>query len=116
VIEGETEQQTVRLASIRTLRVLEGGGMETGVMMIAEGLGPVSCSLPDQPDEAAVQALFLPAAEQEDIGATLVAAKGLYDEGRALVIDVGGREIHVRAGRLVSDSPVFDRFEFSADG
>ncbi len=34
--------------------------------------------------------------------------------GRAMLIDVGGREVSVRAGRRVFDSPVFDRFEFSA--
>jgi hypothetical protein len=115
VIEGEPGQELLRLACIRSLRVLPGSGMESGVQLITGGVGPVYCSLPEKPDAAAVPALFLPAEEAADIGATLVALTGLYAEGCAMTIDVGGREIHVRAGRLVSDSPVFDRFEFSAE-
>jgi hypothetical protein len=115
VIEGEPGQESLRLACIRSLRVLPGSGMESGVQLIAGGVGPVYCSLPEKSDAAAVPALFLPAEEGEDIAATLVALTGLYAAGCAMTIDVGGREIHVRAGRLVSDSPVFDRFEFSAE-
>jgi hypothetical protein len=61
-----------------------------------------------------VRALFMPACEAEQFTATLVAGKGLYEEGQHLLIDVGGREVKTRAGRRVLDSPVFDRFEFSA--
>jgi hypothetical protein len=57
----------------------------------------------------------MPASEDEQFSATLVAGKGLYEEGLRLLIDVGGREVRARAGRLVLDSPVFDRFEFSAE-
>ncbi|MGB5261128.1 MAG: hypothetical protein WBO34_11490 [Gammaproteobacteria bacterium] len=115
IIEGEAGQETLRLAGIRSLRVLEQGGLEAGVELIAGSAGAVNCSLPDQPESAPVPALFLPAEEESDIAATLVAERGLYEEGRALLIDVGGREIRVRAGRQVSDSPVFDRFEFAAE-
>lgn len=115
VIEGEPGQEMLRLACIRSLRVLPGSGMESGVQFIASGVGPVYCSLPEQPHADAVPALFLPAEEAADIGATLVVSTGLYAAGCAMNLDVGGREIHVRAGRLVSDSPVFDRFEFSAE-
>lgn len=115
VLEGEVGQEVLQLASIRSLRVLETGGLEAGVQVIAGGVGAVYCSQPDAPDETAMQALFLPAEEAEDIAATLITASGLYEEGRAVLIDVGGREIRVRAGRLISDSPVFDRFEFAAE-
>jgi hypothetical protein len=56
----------------------------------------------------------MPAREAEQVSATLVAAGGLYRKGRNLVIDVGGREIHVCAGRRVFECPLYDRFEFSA--
>jgi hypothetical protein len=115
ISEGGPEQETLLLAIIRSLRVMEKGGMETGVQIIASGLGPVYCSLPEQPDASAVKALFLSADEDADITATLVAARGLYEEGRTVKIDVGGREIQVRAGRLIAETPVFDRFEFSAE-
>jgi hypothetical protein len=61
-----------------------------------------------------VHALFMPADEEEQNAATLIAEKGLYEHGRSMLIDVGGREVSVRAGRRVFDSPVIDRFEFSA--
>ena len=79
------------------------------------GAGAVYCRLPEQVGAGALLALFLPAEEEADIGATLVVGSGVYERDRALQIDVGGREIGVRAGRLVSNSPVFDRFEFAAE-
>jgi hypothetical protein len=87
--------------------------MEIGVQVMPGGLGPVFCSSPDE-HEQAVHALFMPAKEAEETGATLIAAKGFYESRRHLLIDVGGKEIRAQAGRLVVDSPVFDRFEFSA--
>jgi len=62
-----------------------------------------------------VLALFISASEAEETGATLVVARGFYESGRRLLIDVGGRKVSARAGRLVVDSPVFERFEFSAE-
>jgi hypothetical protein len=114
VQKGEAGARTLLLAMIRSLQEQPEGGTEIGVQLMQGGLGPVSCSSPDDPDRA-VHALFMPASEAEEAGATLVAAKGFYETGRHLLIDVGGREISVRAGRLVVDSPVFDRFEFSAE-
>ncbi|MDH3980906.1 MAG: hypothetical protein OEU91_10405 [Gammaproteobacteria bacterium] len=114
VLEGEGGQQTLLLAIIRSVHVHREGGMETGVQLMAGGLGAISCSVPEQPEADAVHALFMPADEQEQIAATLVAPKGLYEYGLAMLIDVGGREVSVRAGHRVFDSPVFDRFEFSA--
>ena len=115
IIEGDDGQETLRLASVRSVRVLEQGGVETGVQMIGGGAGALYCSLPEQADVAPRLALFLPAQEEADIAATLIVDSGLYEQDRALLVDVGGREIRVRAGRLVSDSPVFDRFEFAAE-
>jgi hypothetical protein len=115
IVEVEGRQQSLRLALIRSIRVYREGGMETGVQLMHGGLGAVSCCVPDEPDAVAVHALFLPASEEDQFAATLITAKGLYAEGRRLLIDVGGREVRVRAGRRVFDSPVFDRFEFSAE-
>ncbi len=115
IVEAEGRQQSLRLALIRTLRVYREGGMEAGVQLMHGGLGAVSCCLPDEPDRVAEHALFMSASEDEQAAATLVATKGLYAEGCRLLIDVGGREVRVRAGRCVLDSPVFDRFEFAAE-
>ena len=115
IIEDEAGQAISRLALAHSLRVLQDGGFETGVKFVASGVGPVYCSVPDTPGAATLEALFLPAGEAEETGATLVMAGGVYAEGRIMVIDVDGREIRVRAGRLLSDNPIYDRFEFSAE-
>lgn len=111
--EGEAGTQNLLLAMIRSMQVQPDGGMELGVQVMPGGLGAVLCSSLGA-SEQTVRALFMPADESEETGATLVAAKGLYETGLDLLIDVGGREIHVLTGRLVVESPVFDRFEFSA--
>jgi hypothetical protein len=114
VLEPQEGQPVLRVAIIRSVRVLPRGGMETGVQLLAGGVGAVYCTLPDRPDAGTLPALFMPASEDERANATLLLAKGVYEFGRELHIDVGGRGISARAGRRVYDSPVFDRFEFAA--
>lgn len=115
IIDDQGSRQSLVLAMIRSIRVFREGGMEAGVQLMPGGLGAVTCHMTDQPGKGGVRALFMPASEDEQFSATLVAEKGLYEEGLHLLIDVGGREVRARAGRLVLDSPVFDRFEFSAE-
>ncbi len=114
VREGNAGAQTLKLAMIRSIQVQSEGGMEIGVQVMPGGLGPVFCSSSDG-NEQAVHALFMSANEAEETGATLIAASGFYEPGRHLLIDVGGKEVSACAGRLVVDSPVFDRFEFYAE-
>lgn len=113
VLETQGGQTQLRLAIVRSVRVPPEGGVETGVQLLVGGAGAVSCMLPDRPDSPPLSALFMPAREDEQINATLLIAKGVYEFGRRLRINVGGRTISVRAGRRVYDSPVFDRFEFT---
>jgi len=115
ILEEQQGRASLQLGMIRSIRVYREGGLEAGIQLLPGGLGAVSCHMPEQPEKVAVRALFMPASEAEQIAATLVAAKGLYAEGRQILIDVGGREVRARAGRRVLDSPVFDRFEFSAE-
>ena len=115
VIEAQHGRQSIGLGMIRSIRVYRKGGMEVGLQLMPGGLGAVSCHAPDEPDSLAIRALFMPAIDDEQIAATLVAPKGFFREARQLLIDVGGREVRARAGRCVIDSPVFDRFEFSAE-
>lgn len=114
VLEPQDGKPVLRLAIVRSVRIVPEGGMETGVQLLAGGVGAVHCTLPDEPEAASLPALFMPAAEAERLNATLLTAKGIYAFGRQLEIDVGGRVISVRAGRRVYDSPVFDRYEFAA--
>ena len=115
IMEAQGSRQLLLLAMIRSIRIYREGGMEAGVQLMPGGLGAVTCHQTEQPDQVGVRALFMPASEAEQFTATLVAGKGLYEEGRHLLINVGGREVKARAGRRVLDSPVFDRFEFSAE-
>jgi len=114
ILETSEQQQSLRLALVRSVKVHRESGMEAGVQLMPGDVGAVSCCLPDEPDRVAVRALFMSASEDGDVAATLVAPKAIYAEGRRLLIDVGGREVRVRAGRRVFDSPVFDRFEIAA--
>jgi len=115
IVESDDQQQSLRLAMIRSIKAHREGGMEAGVQLMPGDLGAVSCGLPDEPDRAEMLALFMSASEDGQVdAATLVAPKGVYAEGRLLLINVGGRELRVRAGRRVFDSPVFDRFEIAA--
>ena len=115
ILEEQQGRTSLRLGMIRSIRVYREGGMEAGIQLLPGGLGAVSCYAPEQPAEVAVRALFMPANEAEQIAATLVVAKGFYAKDLQILIDVGGREVRARAGRRVLDSPVFDRFEFSAE-
>jgi hypothetical protein len=115
ILEEQQGRAKLQLGMIRSIRVYREGGMEAGIQLLPGGLGAVSCSAPEQPEDVAVHALFMPASEAEQIAATLVVAKGFFAQGRQILIDVGGREVRARAGRRVLDSPVFDRFEFFAE-
>lgn len=113
VLDAAGGKQSVKLAIIRSLQVRPAGGAEIGVEVMEGGPGPVSCGPAADPEQA-VHALFVHADEAGGIGATLIAAKGLYAAGRQLLIEVGGTRVNARAGRLVVDTPVFDRFEFTS--
>jgi len=115
IIDEQGRGQALMLAVIRSVRVSRDGAAEAGVESMPGGLGAVTVFAAGQPAGAGVDALFMPASEAEQISATLVTAKGFYEQNRPMLIDVGGREVNARAGRLVLDSPVFDRFEFSAE-
>jgi hypothetical protein len=103
------------MAIVRSIRVYREGGMELGVQLMAGSAAPVYCRPTGEADDKAVCALFMPASNDEQTGATIIAPKGLYEPGRRLLIDVAGREVRARAGKCVFDGPVFDRFEFSSD-
>ena len=115
IVETHSGRESLQLGVIRYIRVYRKGGMEVGVQLLPGGLGAVNCFAPEQSPEEPERALFMPASEEEQFTATLVTSKGFYTEGGQLLIDVGGREVRARAGRLVFDSPMFDRFEFSAE-
>ena len=115
ILEERHGRRSIQLGMIRYIRVYRGDGMETGVQLLPGGGGAVACYLPEQQGKQAVHALFMPAADTEQVAATLVTSKGFYEEGRPLRVNMDGREVRACAGRRVLDSPVFDRYEFSGE-
>jgi hypothetical protein len=105
----------LRLVTTRSVQSHREAGMEIGVQKLPGGCGPVYCRAEADDESQEVRALFIPASEDEGVAATLIMVKGFYAAGRRLLINSAGREVRARAGRNVSDSPVFDRFEFTAD-
>ena len=109
------DDHRLQLAITRSVQIHREAGMELGVQKIHGSCGPVYCRSQAGDEAEEIRALFIPASDKEGVSATLVTAKGFYEAGRRLLINSFGREVRARAGRSVSDSPVFDRFEFTAD-
>jgi hypothetical protein len=107
--------QRLQLAITRSVQIHRDAGMELGVQKIHGSCGPVYCRGQTGDEAGEICALFIPASESDGMNATLVMTTGFYEAGRRLLINSFGRNVIARAGRNVSDSPVFDRFEFFAD-
>jgi hypothetical protein len=107
--------QSLQLAIARSVQIHPMGSMEIGVEIMRGNCGPVYCHAQADDEAKPIRALFMLSSGEDDFAATLVMAKGYYEPGRRLLIDSSGREVRVRAGHNVSDSPMFDRFEFAAD-
>jgi hypothetical protein len=109
------DDHRLQLVITRSVQIHREAGMELGVQKIRGSCGPVYCRVLADDEAQEIRALFIPASEVEGVSATLVMAKGFYEAGGRLLINSFGREVRARAGCNVSDSPVFDRFEFAAD-
>ncbi len=109
------DDHRLQLVITRSVQIHREAGMELGVQKIHGSCGPVYCRAQADDEAEEIRALFITASEKEGVSATLMMAKGFYEAGRRLLINSFGREVRARAGRNVSDSPVFDRFEFAAD-
>jgi hypothetical protein len=107
--------QRLQLLITRSVQIHRDAGMELGVQKIHGRCGPVYCRLQGGDETEEVRAMFIPASEADGMNATLVMATGFYEAGKRLLVNSFGRNVSARAGRNVSDSPAFDRFEFSAD-
>ena len=107
--------QCLQLAIARSVQIHPMEGMEIGVEIMRGNCGPVYCHAQADDEAKPIRALFMLSSGEDDVAATLVMAKGYYEPGRRLLIDSSGRAVRARAGHNVSDSPMFDRFEFATD-
>ncbi len=115
IVEGQPGQEYLTLAILRSVHVFRQGALDAGVMLVKGGVGTVNCYFPGEPAARGSAALFVTSEDDEQGAATLIAAKGVYEEGRRLSIDLADKQLNIRAGRLVFNGPVFDRFEFSTE-
>ncbi len=104
-----------RLLQVRWLRDSRESGMELGVQWLTGVPGAVYLMAAEGADTSRVPALFLPSANNAEIAAArLLAPPEVYAENRALLLYVGQREVAIRCGALLEQTPGFDCFEFSA--
>lgn len=99
-----------QLLLVRWVRNARDAGTEIGVERLDGSPGPVRLVIDEAPQEQH-PALFLTSAERP---ARLVAAKGVFQPGRALRILAGDTQVAVRCAECVAESPLIDCFEFTA--
>lgn len=109
----DADNKAPQLAQVRSVQVSREGRMEIGVQLIKGGVGPVHCNERSSPDEVR-RAIFMPATG-DDTTATLLMSTGFYRESMEIQIKVAGRDIEATAGSRLTESPLFDRFEFHSD-
>jgi hypothetical protein len=104
----------LQLGLVRWVRSERNGNTELGLELLAGRASAVQCRASDAaPAAAPWHCLFLPSSGDNSAG--LLAPKELYQEGRRLLLQVGTREIRVRAARRVMDTACIDLFEFASD-
>jgi hypothetical protein len=104
----------LQLGLVRWVRSERNGSTELGLELLAGRASAVHCrALDAAPAAAPWHCLFLPSSGGNSAG--LLAPKELYQEGRQLSLQVGTREIRVRAARRVMDTACIDLFEFTSD-
>ena len=103
----------LQLGLVRWVRSERDGSTALGLELFAGRASAVQCRRAEDPAAAPVHCLFLPSNAGSSAG--LLAPKELYQEGRRLLLQVGTREIRVRAVRRVMDTACIDLFEFASD-
>jgi hypothetical protein len=102
------------LATVRWVRVTADQRTEIGVEVIPGAAHPVRCIGSDAVVDGGgdLPGLFLPQVPALNLPATLVVPKRLYSRDRLIHVRTGERDMQVRAGHLLADTALFDRFEF----
>ena len=96
---------------IRWLMAYQSGAFRLGIQVLSGTVMPaaVRAHSGSRQDRRYRQCLLLPS--REDSGSdTVIAAKGLYAEGRQLELLAGGEQRRVRAGRLLEGTVAFEWF------
>lgn len=102
------------LAMLRWVRTTTDQRVEIGVEVIPGTAHPVRCISADAVIDGGgdLPGLFLPQVPALNLPATLIAPKRLYSRDRLIHVRTGESDMAIRAGHLVADTALFDRFEF----
>jgi hypothetical protein len=113
--EADAPGPRLRLALVRWLRSERDGSTELGVELLPGSPSAVRCRALDSPQAAPWPCLFLPSVTATGGSATLLASRERWQDGRRLLLEVGRREVRVRAMRRVIETACIDGFEFASD-
>jgi hypothetical protein len=103
----------LQLGLVRWVRSERSGSTDLGVELLAGQASAVHCRPLDDATAAPWPCLFLPSRAGGSAG--LLAPREIYQEGRRLLLQVGTREVRVRAARRVIETACIDGFEFASD-
>lgn len=110
----DTVQASWRVALVRWIRQVRGGGTQMGIELIAPSAQPCGLKLLRKGDTSSqfLRALQLPAIEAISQPANLITPRLPFQQGNKVLININGVESKAVLGRRRSSSGSFNQFEF----
>lgn len=110
----DTVQASWRVALVRWIRQVRGGGTQMGIELIAPSAQPCGLKLlrKGDPSSQFLRALQLPAIEAISQPANLITPRLPFQQGNKVLINLHGVESKAVLGRRHSSSGSFNQFEF----
>lgn len=110
----DTVQSSWRVALVRWIRQVRGGGTQMGIELIAPSAQPCGLKLlrKGDPSSQFLRALQLPAIEAISQPANLITPRLPFQQGNKVLININGVESKAVLGRRHSSSGSFNQFEF----
>lgn len=110
----DTVQASWRVALVRWIRQVRGGGTQMGIELIAPSAQPCGLKLlrKGDPSSQFLRALQLPAIEAISQPANLITPRLPFQQGNKVLININGVESKAVLGRRHSASGSFNQFEF----
>lgn len=110
----DTAQASWRVALVRWIRQVRGGGTQMGIELIAPSAQPCGLKLlrKGDPSSQFLRALQLPAIDAISRPAHLITPRLPFQQGNKVQININGIESKAVLGRRQSSSGSFNQFEF----
>jgi hypothetical protein len=117
LLTEETGEQGKKgtIAIIRWIRNDKDNNINIGIEFISGNLLPAMCRLIDGPNTNNIcAAIFISSMALNDMPATLITPKKVYQRGRIMEVTIGDQPLRIKAGYLRDDTFTFDRFDFTS--